>query len=89
MSPGVALGSEATLSKSYGCCCQLSKSGRAELGVRFRIGLRTVSEEEESSNYNKLWNPVDTVLEKAGAERLRDCKFFLFMDNSTAKGCFY
>jgi hypothetical protein len=32
---------------------------------------------------------VDTVLEEAGVGRLRDCEFFLFTDNSTAKDCFY
>jgi hypothetical protein len=29
------------------------------------------------------------VSEEAGAGRLRDCKFFLFADNSTVEGCFY
>ncbi len=32
---------------------------------------------------------MDTVSEEAGAGWLRDCKFFLFKDNSTPKGCFY
>ncbi len=32
---------------------------------------------------------MDTVLEEAGAGRLRDCKFFLFTDNSTVECCFY
>jgi hypothetical protein len=37
----------------------------------------------------ELKNLVDTVSEEAGAGRLRDRKFFLFMDNSTEEGCFY
>jgi hypothetical protein len=41
-------------------------------------------EEEESSNYKELKNLVDTVAEEAGAGRLKNCKFFLFTNNSNA-----
>ncbi len=48
-----------------------------------------MEEEEGSSNYKELRNFVNTVSEEVGAGRLRDCKFFLFVNNSTAEGCFY
>ncbi len=88
---GDALGMQigATLSESYSCRQQLSNPRQGGRGIRFRVGLWTVEEEEESSNYKELKNSVDTVSEEAGAGRLRDCEFFLFTDNSTAEGCFY
>jgi hypothetical protein len=79
----------ATLSKSYSCRSQLSKGKQDARGVCFHVGLWAAAEEEESSNFKELKNLVDTVSEEAGAGRLRDCKFFLFTDNSTAEGCFY
>ena len=78
----------ATLSESYSCRQQLSNPRQDSLGVCFRVGLWTPGEEEESSNYKERKNLVDTVLEEAGAGTLRNCKFFLFTDNSTAEGCF-
>jgi hypothetical protein len=80
---------EATLSESYSCRGCLSKDREDSRGVQFCVGLWTVEKEEESSKYKELRNLVDSVLEEAGAGRLRDCKFFLFMDNSTTEGCFY
>ncbi len=79
----------ATLSESYSCRQQLSNPRQDSCGICFRVGLWMAEEEEESSNYKELKNLVDTVLEEAGAGRLRDCKFFLFTDNSTVEGCFY
>ncbi len=79
----------ATISEDYNCQRKLSKDGRIKRGVRFRIGLWTASEEEESSNYKELCNLVETVTAEAKAGRLHDCEFFLFTDNSTAEGCFY
>jgi hypothetical protein len=58
-------------------------------GVRFRIGLWSSKEEEESSNYKELINLVNTVSSEARAGRLNNCEFFLFTDNSTAESCFY
>jgi hypothetical protein len=40
-------------------------------------------------NFKELKNLVDTVKEEAEAGRLKNCKFFLFTDNSTAESCFY
>jgi len=79
----------ATLSESYSCRQRLSSPWQNSCGIRFRLGLWTAKEEEESSNYKELKNLVDTVSEEAGAGRLCDCKFFLFTDNSTMEGCFY
>jgi hypothetical protein len=53
------------------------------------VGLWSVEEEEESSNYKELRNLIDTVLEEVRAGRMRDCEFFLFTNNWTAEGCFY
>jgi hypothetical protein len=77
------------LSKSYNCQRQLSKRKEDSRGVHFQVGLWIAQEEEESSNYKELRNLVDTVSQEAKAGRLRECKFFLFIDNSTAEGCFY
>ena len=79
----------ATISEDYNCQRKLSKDGRIEGGVHFRIGLWMALEEEESSNYKELCNLVETVTAEAKAGRLHDCEFFLFTDNSTAEGCFY
>jgi hypothetical protein len=79
----------ATVLDDYNCKARLSKEMEDCHGVRFRIGLWTSSEEGESSNYKELSNLVQTITIEAGAGRLRNCKFFLFTDNSTAEGCFY
>jgi hypothetical protein len=67
----------------------LSQEKEAAHGVQFRIGLWSAIEEDESSNYKELSNLVKTITGEATAGRLRDCKFFLFTDNSTAEGCFH
>jgi hypothetical protein len=46
----------ATLSESYSCRQQLSNPRQNSCGVRFRLGLWTAKEEEESSNYKELKN---------------------------------
>jgi hypothetical protein len=77
------------MSESYGCDRKLSEDVKVDGGIQFRVGLWTAEEEEESSNYKELKNLVDTVEGEATGGRLRDCKFFLFKDNSTAESCFY
>ena len=79
----------ATISCDYNCKAWLAKTTTSSTRVRFRIGLWTTAEEEESSNYKELRNLVDTVKEEAEAGRLRNCEFFLSTDNSTAESCFY
>ena len=79
----------ATISRDYNCRAWLAKATTSSTGVQFRIGLWTAAEEEESSNYKELRNLVDTVKGEAEAGWLRNCEFFLFTDNSTAKSCFY
>ena len=75
---GYALGKQfgATMSESYGCNRRLSEDVKVGGGIRFRVGLWTVEEEEESSNYKELKNLVDTVEGEATGGRLRDCNFF-------------
>ena len=79
----------ATISDNYNRRSQLSPEVKDHNGVRFRIGLWSSKEEEESSNYKELFNLVNTVSNEARAGRLNNCKFFLFTDNSTAESCFY
>ena len=79
----------ATISDNYNRRSQLSPEVKDHNGVRFRIGLWSSKEEEESSNYKELINLVNTVSSEARAGRLNNCEFFLFTDNSTAESCFY
>ena len=76
-----ALGKQfgATISHDYNCGARLAKATTSSTGVRFRIGLWTAAEEEESSNYKELRNLVDTVKEEAEAGRLRNCEFFYLL----------
>jgi hypothetical protein len=46
------------MSESYGCNWKLSKDAKVDGGIRFRVGLWTAEEEEESSNYKELKNLV-------------------------------
>ena len=79
-----------TISEDYNCHRRrLSDTLEGKRGIRFRIGLWSALEEEESSNYKELFNLVEMVTIEARAGRLRNCEFFLFTDNSTAEGCFY
>ena len=57
--------------------------------VRFRVGIWSAYEEEESSNFKELCNLVQTLTTEARAGRLKNCEMFLFTDNSTAESCFY
>jgi hypothetical protein len=79
----------ATLSKNYNCRGHLSETRTINSGIRFRIGLWSPMEEEESSNYKELKNLVDTIGEEAKEGKLGDCELFIFTNNSTAEGCFY
>ena len=79
----------ATVSKSYNCMSSLSQEAMNDKGLRFRIGLWSANEEEESSNYKELRNLVDTIAGEARSGRMRNSEFFLFTDNSTAEDCFY
>ncbi len=79
----------ATLSKNYNCRGRLTDSSTDGICVRFRIGIWSPEEEEESLNYKELRNLVDTINEELVAGRLGDCKLFIFTDNLMAEGCFY
>ena len=79
----------ATLSQNYNCKARLTKATTSTGGVRFRIGLWSAVEEEESLNFKELKNLVDMVDKETKAGRLQNCEFFLFTDNSTAESCFY
>jgi hypothetical protein len=79
----------ATLSENYNCWGRLSGAGSGLGGIRFRIGLWSAKEEEESSNYKELKNLVDTVCEEAMTGRVKDCELVIFTNKVTAEGCFY
>ena len=79
----------ATISDDYNCQARLSQEVEDRHGVRFRIGLWSTSEEDESSNFKELCNLVQCITVEARAGRLRNSEFFLFTDNSTAESCFY
>ena len=79
----------ATISANYNCRGCLSRPTKGKRGIRFRVGLWSAREEDESSNYKELCNLVETVAGEARAGRLRDCEFFIFTDNSTAESCYY
>jgi hypothetical protein len=64
-------------------------SGDSTGSVRYRIGLWSASEEQESSNYKEFSNLVGHMEDDARAGRLRGCEFFMFTDNSTTESCFY
>jgi hypothetical protein len=77
------------LSKNYNCKTRLAEPARAGNRIQFCIGLWSAAEEKESSNYKELKNLVDTMSKEARAGRMRDCKLFMFTDNSTVESCFY
>ncbi len=79
----------ATLSENYNCQGCLLETSTGSGSVRFRVGLWSPEEEEESLNYKELRNLVNSVGEEAKAGRLKDCELYVFTDNSTAEGCFY
>ena len=58
-------------------------------GLRYRVGVWTAEEEEESSNYKELCNLVETAEDEAECGRLRDCEFFLCTDNGVSESCYY
>ncbi len=58
-------------------------------GLRYRVGVWTAEEEEESSNYKELCNLVETAEDEAACGRLRDCEFFLCTDNGVSESCYY
>ena len=62
----------ATLLENYYCKAQLAMATTSTGGVRFRIGLWSAVEEEESSNFKELKNLVDTVDKEAKAGRLQN-----------------
>ena len=79
----------ATISADYNKRSKLSSEAEDCNGVRFRIGLWSAEEEDESSNFKELCNLVETISKEAVAGRMQNCEFFLFTDNSTAEACFH
>jgi hypothetical protein len=63
--------------------------GGSPQGIRYRMGLWSASEQEESSNFKEFSNLVGDMEDDARAGRLRGCEFFMFTDNSTTESCFY
>ena len=78
-----------TKSANYNCRAKFSEDIGAESGPRYRLGIWTAEEQQESSNYKELRNLVESTEVEAQAGRLSNCEFFLFTDNSTAESCYY
>ncbi len=68
----------ATLLENYNCRGCLLETSTGSGSVRFRVGLWSPEEEEESSNYKELRNLVNLVGEEARAGRLKDCKICVY-----------
>jgi hypothetical protein len=64
----------ATLLQNYNCKARLTKATTSTGGVRFRVGLWSAAEEEESSNFKELKILVDTV----DKERRAGCRIASF-----------
>ena len=79
----------ATLARDLNCQSKLSSPREGEDGLRYRFGVWTAEEQDESSNYKELSNLVETLTEEARAGRLRDAEVFLCTDNSVSEGSFY
>ncbi len=79
----------ATVAGSYHCSRKLSEPRAGPKELRYRVGIWTAEEEEESSNFKELCNLVETAEKEAEAGRLRNCEFFLFTDNLVAESCYY
>ena len=58
-------------------------------GLYGRFGIWGKDAEDRSSNYRELRNLVETVEEEALDGYLTGGEFWLFTDNTTAKGCFF
>jgi hypothetical protein len=58
-------------------------------GLYGRFGIWGKDAEDQSSKYRELRNLVETVEEEALDGYLTGGEFWLFTDNTTAKGCFF
>jgi hypothetical protein len=61
---------------------------RKSLTTLQRFGLWGKDAEDASSNYQELWNLVETVEQEAGSRVLEGNELWIFTNNSTAKSCF-
>lgn len=58
-------------------------------GIKYRLGIWSALEAENSSNWRELQNLVDALKEEAKLGNLKGVEVFLFTDNSTAEGAFF
>lgn len=58
-------------------------------GVRYRIGIWGVEDEDESSNWKEFENVVEAVESEAAEGNLKGAQLFLFTDNSTVESGLY
>ena len=58
-------------------------------GVHGRFRIWGSNNEEQILNYRELCNLVETIEEEAKEGHLKDGKLWIFIDNSTAKSCFF
>jgi hypothetical protein len=61
----------------------------AATGLRYRVGVWSSDEEDESSSYREFANLIESLEEEAEAGRLTDTEVYLFTDNSTTESAYY
>jgi len=58
-------------------------------GTLYRYGIWGRDADHSSSNYQELWNVVESLEEAYHDTHLQNCEVHLFTDNSTAEGAYY
>ena len=61
----------ATVAKAQDCAGKFSKENESDQGLRYRLGIWSAEEEQESSNYKEFRNLVDTTEDEARAGQMR------------------
>ena len=64
-------------------------SWESKEGIKYRLGLWSKEEVDNSSGWRGFQNLVDTLKEEARSGGLRGVEVFLFTDISTAEGAFF
>jgi hypothetical protein len=58
-------------------------------GIKYRIGLWGIDDEDESSNWKEFENQVEALEEEAAEGSLTNALVYFFTDNSTVEACLY
>ena len=77
-----------TMAKAHDWKSKLCDKRSDSCGLVSRIGIWTVEQELESSNFKEFGNLLDSIEAGGASGRLKKCKFFMFTDSSTARSYF-